>query len=463
MFLSKLMLTLFLRKPPMNRMLPRLSAILLACALLVLVPVTVAQFQIPPIDYDESVDGEFSVGNALFMYAFNGTEGDVITITLTVPEDSEIALQLSLLGMTDGQIAPLAQHLDAPIGTSSLQITEFALPETNRYFIEVVGLQGSSAYTLTLALSDNDNEPFFDVPDGWHYEQVDLNNYLMVSNPSLMEFYFGDDDVAFGTDDHLINLYPYDTQGEYTTPDALLEAFLDDFDSLQGEDVITQTVGTYTYARQSVSDSGLDGFVYAIPSPDSGMGFIAIVISGDLEAVAEIMDTLIASIHGDSLLAETPHYQNFRVTVPDGWLVEADNVSYTLGSSQAALESLGRQNTLGSGEIMIDFVWFSDALLKSLGIDSQSYAEMLEGLLPIPAATGTTSEATLSGDVPVAITFVDAINGQPENMVLLLTPAEDGKIFWWVQYGLEDAFEDVEPILYEVILSLTYEQTPVYP
>jgi hypothetical protein len=106
-----------------------------------------------PIAYGDEVTGEISDDAPTVLYTFEGTTGDVITITMVADgDDFDPSLALyTLEGFTDNGFATMTNDdaLTEDLGFNS-QIAEFELFEDGTYIIEATRFSGEGEYTLTL-------------------------------------------------------------------------------------------------------------------------------------------------------------------------------------------------------------------------------------------------------------------------------------------------------------------------
>jgi hypothetical protein len=108
------------------------------------------------IAYGDSVDGELTLGTGIQLYSFEGTAGDVVTITLIRADSADFDPVLRLY-TADGYAADDAPLLvnddaeDTSIPFLNSQIADFELPDDATYVIAAASFAGGSgAFTVTL-------------------------------------------------------------------------------------------------------------------------------------------------------------------------------------------------------------------------------------------------------------------------------------------------------------------------
>jgi hypothetical protein len=107
------------------------------------------------IAYGDEVTGEISDDATRVFYVFEGSEGDVVTITMIAEDNDALDTTLELYSTEDYDANSFAlmsndDALDADIGNYNSQITEFELPEDGEYLIIATRFSGEGEYTLTL-------------------------------------------------------------------------------------------------------------------------------------------------------------------------------------------------------------------------------------------------------------------------------------------------------------------------
>lgn len=159
-------------------MLVRKSLFLLAVALMLLIAVTAVGAQadeeaylLPILVDGETVEAEFLTTNDAHLYAFQGTAGDVVTISMEQTDrDSTLDPYLILLGQAGAVYAYNDDSEDDKDPTFASQIPAFELPETGSYFIVATTLAGS----MNFGSDDSEGGPYgysltasgFTLPEG---------------------------------------------------------------------------------------------------------------------------------------------------------------------------------------------------------------------------------------------------------------------------------------------------------
>jgi hypothetical protein len=116
----------------------------------------------PSIAYGDTVTGALDRPNAEMFYIFEGSAGDVVTITMIAENEDELDTVLELYAaraFDTRDRVPLARDDDMPDSFNS-QIANYVLPEDGKYLIITRGLhgEGEGEYTLTLE-RDGDTQP----------------------------------------------------------------------------------------------------------------------------------------------------------------------------------------------------------------------------------------------------------------------------------------------------------------
>lgn len=208
-------------------------------------------------------------------WAFEGTNGDLISISLT---STEFDPYLELVGI-DGAI--LTSDDDGGNGLNS-RISRFALPSTGTYAIVVRGFSDTErgAYTLSLTLTDNfvtgeigyDEEVTGELRDSvgefWAFEgsagdfatiyltSEDFDTYLELLSPNGAQLANNDDiDGAAGDRNSLIDRVQLPTDGTYT---IVVRGYLD---TARGDYTLALTNPNLT-ATSTNGTSSTGGMVY---------------------------------------------------------------------------------------------------------------------------------------------------------------------------------------------------------
>lgn len=150
------------------------KSLMLVITLLLLTVPFVAQAQ----DDDDSgldipvlIDGELveeSFGDDVFarLYAFSGTEGDLVSVRMEpVGDDSVVDPYLTLFGEA-GEV--LASNDDFESGDPSAQINEFELPETATYFLLATTWSERRDQSFAIETQDEDNLEYVLVAAGFN-------------------------------------------------------------------------------------------------------------------------------------------------------------------------------------------------------------------------------------------------------------------------------------------------------
>ena len=108
-----------------------------------------------PIAYGDTVTGELSAEEGVQLYTFEGTAGDIITITMIADDTDDLDPRIALYAFDDyaANSYPTMSNDDAfendDLGLNS-QIFEFELYLDATYIIEATYFRGEGGYTLTL-------------------------------------------------------------------------------------------------------------------------------------------------------------------------------------------------------------------------------------------------------------------------------------------------------------------------
>ncbi|MBZ0279903.1 MAG: pre-peptidase C-terminal domain-containing protein [Anaerolineae bacterium] len=165
------------------------------------------------IAYGDSLSGSITAESSSIIYLFDGSEGDVITISLTSP-DFDTYLTLA----TTGDGFPLVENDDGGGGTDS-HIGPYTLPSTGEYVITVSSYSSdvSGAYTVslneaelsTIAYGDTVEATFDDETRAVYYSfeaalgdiidvsvDGDIDTTLVITGPGGYEVFFDEDGGA---------------------------------------------------------------------------------------------------------------------------------------------------------------------------------------------------------------------------------------------------------------------------
>lgn len=117
-----------------------------------------------PIHYGDSRSASLSPEHHERFYAFDASENDLITISMTRGDRGDLD---SFLYLTDSEFSPLAEDDDSGEGQNA-KIIDFRIPAAGRYYIIATRFDGnigttSGDYLLGLELLD---DPFISVPPG---------------------------------------------------------------------------------------------------------------------------------------------------------------------------------------------------------------------------------------------------------------------------------------------------------
>lgn len=141
------------------------KAILLAVLALLLLSLASAvgaqdddAYLLPILADGEAVEGEFLTTNDAHLYAFQGTAGDLVTITMQPTDRDSFLLDpyLVLLGQAGQVYAVNDDSEDDKDPAFASAIVDFELPETGSYFIVATTLVGSSGF----GSDDTEGGPF---------------------------------------------------------------------------------------------------------------------------------------------------------------------------------------------------------------------------------------------------------------------------------------------------------------
>lgn len=119
--------------------------------------ITAGTRTVGPINYGQTVKGEIGDKTFIDLYTFDGTYGDVVTITMEPGEGSQIDPYLEVLSPRGGRMAANDDSKDLKLRPKSAQIKSYRLLYTMTYTIRATrfGSETTSAtgsYTLTVTL-----------------------------------------------------------------------------------------------------------------------------------------------------------------------------------------------------------------------------------------------------------------------------------------------------------------------
>lgn len=226
----------------------------------------------------EEIEGEFTEDDGMVAYGLGGTEGDVVTISMTPASGSDTDPFLVLLG-PNGEVLAYNDDVDFDNGDFSAQIADVELPVTGLYFVlattfydlDVSGATGGAGAVYPapyVLVADGFTEPDADDPD------LDLYTGFTAE---------ADDDGSVTVDGPL-------------TIDAATPVFYIFFPAQEGQsidlstalvdDSDNQITDTMVYVfdsvgvRIAVNDDNDDGLFAAVQvdAPDSGM-YMAFITS----------------------------------------------------------------------------------------------------------------------------------------------------------------------------------------
>ena len=106
-----------------------------------------------PIQFGDSVDGEFGDGDGPFAYTFDGSTGNLVTITMVSSPDNDPPIDpaLQLLGPDGRLMARNDDSFDSTFGLTNARIVRFPLPVDGTYTILAMRSSDvNGAFTLVL-------------------------------------------------------------------------------------------------------------------------------------------------------------------------------------------------------------------------------------------------------------------------------------------------------------------------
>jgi hypothetical protein len=117
-----------------------------------------------PINYGQTVRGEIGDKTFIDLYTFDGTSGDVVTITMEPGEGSQIDPYLEVLSPQGGRMAANDDAKDPTLRPKSSQIRSYRLPYTMTYTIRATRFGSETttttgSYTLSLTLERPGRRP----------------------------------------------------------------------------------------------------------------------------------------------------------------------------------------------------------------------------------------------------------------------------------------------------------------
>lgn len=203
---------------------------------------------------------------------------------------------------------------------------------------------------------------------------------------------------------------------------------------------------------------------YTLPSSEvfvieatrfSGAGQYTLIIEGDSDAESTGLQWNI----GDDRSVDSA---GLTLALPDGWVSEVDDVLLRIGTSQVALSNLGGFEVLPPGEFNIDLVYVPAQNAESLGLSTTDIESFTESFLVFAGSIGSV-EAYSTDQFTGAITFIEANEFDPENLVIIATEVFDDYFIWSVKHGQGSLYSQVEPLVLEIITSVQFQGTTIYP
>ncbi len=310
-------------------------------------------------------------------------------------------------------------------------------------------------------------ELLFDVPAGWYIAEETALEYVLASSEALYESLSSDTFTSLQPGEQIILIYPYEAFA-FDLVDVLNEVK----DLLAGPttsygDILNARLGENLYARTTVEEDGLEGYLYVLYLEDTL--FVLQSLAGDLTAGQAIMDSLVASMSfasapasGDTPSGGTPggntlSLAGVTVDVPDGWVSSINFENAYLASDAATLSVIedGGFGTIADGQMGITLLALSNDSLPELGITVTT----VEGALAaFNELIGSTGEVLTYDAAPfrAAISFVQG-GFAPPGGVLIATVYPEGFMLWGVQVGDGDDYIDFEDRVFEVIGSARFE------
>jgi len=110
-----------------------------------------AQGSAEPISYGNTVKRSFGPGDGPFLFSFNATAGDIITLTMVADPDSPVDPALALLGPDGKMVARNDDSLDSSFGMTNARLVNFPIPVTGTYTIQAMrSSDDDGGFTLAL-------------------------------------------------------------------------------------------------------------------------------------------------------------------------------------------------------------------------------------------------------------------------------------------------------------------------
>ncbi|MEQ8677016.1 MAG: pre-peptidase C-terminal domain-containing protein [Aggregatilineales bacterium] len=471
----------------------RLLLIFLAGVLLLAMPVLAQSTS--TIAYGDSVTGTISDAVTSEVWEFEGTAGDVVTITMIADETGTLDTRLYLYDtdayLTDDiAIAENDDSGDTTIGTLNSRIENFALPVDGLYYIEASRFSGEGDYTLTLELSTdepadrvlNGTDIPFTLPEGWVLDN-DSNGLFtyIASNNETLQLVLGADDV----------LMPEGQIGmSFIAPDALSQFEL--APDAPAQEVIEALIGVFESDSAAESYDILDNpaaisFLEGDSAPEQAL-IIAVELSvgtivaavqhdGDFEAaepqVIEVLNSLgvvededDAEIVQDAIVeigdlnADPFTYEDgavLTIASPENFLIDPNEQGYFyIANDEDMLDAIrsGSTDVMASGAFGIS-ITLPGTFAEPLGLAEDTPA--LEALIFFAEAVGSTAdveEYVLVDDTAAYTELVDSF--APPNTHVIATDNEDGVVFIVVQLGPDVSFASVEGTVIDIINSIAF-------
>lgn len=230
------------------------------------------------LTYGANTTGQISDSEYEVLYTFNGTAGDVVTITMTAVDEESLDPLLTVLG-PNGDIVASNDDIDLGGGNYNSAITDFTLPETGTYTIvatRYAGEDGTSGGEFTLTLTGNGTNVIVEPPTSG--EAIVYNETItgiIDNNTSEIAYTFeGTAGDVITIDMHVANSFDtLDTFIILLGPDGQELASNDDVDLATTNSAITDftlpSTGTYTViATRFEGEDGLSAGQFVLTVSD---------------------------------------------------------------------------------------------------------------------------------------------------------------------------------------------------
>ncbi len=433
---------------------------------------TLAQFDFIPINYGDVASGEITDEESSLFYVFEATAGEVISIVM-VAEDEEALDTVLLLYSSEGILLTANNNTTNPAwGRLNSLIDRYVIPQTDVYIIEATRMEGTGEFMLTLI--DGMESLFFERPDDWHFEQVGPNNFVTATDASLVEALNEGEMFMLAPDEQLISVFEYVPSADPADLEAVMDGFQIEFSgSTVYDDTVLGSFGGIQFAYSlATEDSGRQSLVYMVDLPELQDAVVVILsLVGDADAgkivTDRVVETLTLSTGPATLeweIGEGRSVENSGLTValPEGWISEVDEVVLRIGTSQVAFSTLGGFEVLPPGEVNIDLIYVPAQNAESLDLVTSDIESFAASFLDFAGSIGSV-QAYNTDQFIGAIAFIESNEFDPENLVVITTEVFDDYFIWSVKHGEGSVYAQLEPLVLEIITSVQFQGTTLYP